>query len=552
MLHALDGSAVRRWGEVSVLALTANRAAIDRINVYPVADNDTGTNLLQTTRSALEAADRVRAAEPHVVLNALSEGALHGAAGNSGLLLSQLLRGMAQYAGTRCAGAQQRMTGRHFGGALERGCELAAGAVAEPAEGTMLTVLRAAARACREREELADAVHAATLAAVTALSATTAQRPELTSAGVVDAGGRGVVLILDALYAVVCDGRRLVPEVPEEAEAGSAPFPRHDSGYAYEVMYLLSAAPSSGARELRERLVGIGDCVSVADAGEDDREAAETTWVVHVHCDDVGAAIESGIEVGRVHGIRVTRFADQLDGGRREREELPQHGAESSVPARRAVLALAGGTELAELFHAEGAGVLTVDGTEPPGAREMLEAVLGTGCREVLLLPNDERLVEEADNAAAAAVRAGIDAVVIPTAAPVQGLAALAVHDPTRRTAEDTVALAEAAAATRRGELVVASEEALTWVGRCRGGDVLGMLDGEVVLIGSDRVKAARELVDRMLAAGGELVTALVPKHAPVALSESLAEHLRRTHPEVELACYSCGDSATELMLGVE
>lgn len=546
MLHALDGSAVRRWGEVSVLALTANRAAIDRINVYPVADNDTGTNLLQTMRSALEAADRVRAAEPHVVLTALSEGALHGAAGNSGLLLSQLLRGMAQY-----AGAERYMAGWCFGGALERGCELAAGAVAEPAEGTMLTVLRAATGACRERADLPDAVHAATLAAVTALSATTAQRPELASADVVDAGGRGVVLILDALYAVVCDGQRLVPEVPEEPAGESAPLPRDDSGYAYEVMYLLSGAPFAAARELRERLARIGDCVSVADAGEDGRDAAGTTWAVHVHCDDVGAAIESGIEVGRVHGIRVTRFADQLY-ARPERGGAAQHGAEDSVPAGRAVLAIARGTELAELFRAEGAGVLTIGGAEFPGAREMLEAVLGTGRRDVLLLPNDERLVEEADNAAAAAVRAGIDAVVIPTAASVQGLAALAVHDPGRRTAEDTVALAEAAAATRRGELVVASGEALTWAGRCRGGDLLGMLDGEVVLIGSDRVGAARDLADRMLSAGGELMTALVPGHAPAALPESLAEHLRRTHPEVELTCYPCGESTTELMLGVE
>ncbi|WP_019854891.1 DAK2 domain-containing protein [Actinopolyspora mortivallis] len=546
MLHALDGSAVRRWGEVSVLALTANRAALDRINVFPVADNDTGTNLVRTSRSAVLRLERNPAGDSGSALSVFAEGALHGAVGNSGLLLAQMLRGFA-------LGARERpvVNGRCFRSALERGHELAAASVAEPVEGSMLTVLRAAVDACEDGTELPAAVHAATTAAITALRRTPEQRPELAAAGVVDAGGRGLLLVLDALHAVVRDGGRLVPEVPDPGDSVVPAAHGHDSAYSYEVMYLLSEVRATAA-ELRERLGRIGDCVSVADTGEGSGVGASADlWAVHVHCDDVGAAIETGVELGRPHGIRVTRFADQLAAANTANGAGRQVSREGAS-AGHVVLALARGERLGELFRSEGARVLTFGERELPDTREILEAVLETGREQVLLLPNEEGLLEPAENAAAAAVRAGIDAVVIPTSAPVQGLAALAVHDPERRTAEDTVAMAEAAAATRHGELVVADREALTWAGRCRAGDLLGMIDGEVVLIGDDRESAARELLDRMLAAGGELVTVLVPKGAPPSLPEGLAHHLRRTRPEVELSCYSCGESAGELMLGVE
>ncbi|WP_223207982.1 DAK2 domain-containing protein [Actinopolyspora erythraea] len=547
----LDGPAVRRWAELSVLALTANRAAIDHINVYPVADNDTGTNMLQTMRAAAEAAVSTPLDErPDRVLTALADGALHSARGNSGLLLSQVLRGIAQQSAGR-----PPVTGELFREALGRADELAGQSVAEPVEGTLLTVLRAAVEACREAvPELPEVVGAATRAAIEALRRTRTQLPVLASAGVVDAGGRGLVILLDSLYAVVCDGQRLAPEAPAvlESDPVSDEVPRHDSRYDYEVMYLLSEASPAAADDLRARLANLGDCVSVAGTGEVGDHDVRATWAVHVHCDDIGAAVESGIELGRVHGIRVTRFADQAA----DRVSGPPGQRAVSggreIAEGHVVLAVARGERLERLFREEGALTLPIGERAVPEARELLEAILDTGRRHVLLLPNEESLGGTAEDAAQAALRAGIEVVVVPTASPVQGLAALAVHDPNRRTADDTVALAEAAAATRRGELTVAAGEALTWVGYCRKGDLLGMLDGEVVLIGDDRQRAACLLLDRMLSSGGELVTALIPEHAPAALPDVLAEHLRGTRPEVELVCYPCGESSSELMLGVE
>ncbi|GAA0534368.1 dihydroxyacetone kinase [Saccharopolyspora subtropica] len=519
MLRTLNAAAARRWVDLALAALAVEREAIDRINVYPVADGDTGTNLLQTMRAAVTELD---AAEPDTlggVLTALAKGALGGARGNSGVLLSQALRGMAEQ--LRDVPAAD---GADIGAALVRAAELAREAVAEPAEGTVLSVLHAAACAAQGAEQLDVVVHNATRAAISALAATPAQLPVLADAGVVDAGGRGLVVLLDALHAVVRDGERLAPKAPVAGEAGVL---EHESQYEYEVMYLLADTDPARVAGLREALCGIGDCVSVVGDGL-------ASWAVHVHCDDIGAAIESGIGVGRVHRIKVTRFADQRRAFARE----------------VAVLACVPSGALGELFAAEGADVLVVDAE--PSAEQVREAFAATGAAHVAVLPNDGAVTAVIEQVAAEVIGDGQDVVVVPTASPVQGLAALAVHDPGRRRADDQVAMAEAAAATRRGELRIAEAEALTWVGRCRPGDVLGLVDGEVVLIGDNLLAAARDLAERMLTTGGELVTALVSDDAPAGLPDDLAEHLRRAHPEVEFTHYPAGTLHPRLLLGVE
>lgn len=526
MLQVLDGAAARRWAREAVAGLAADRAALDRINVYPVADGDTGTNLLHTMRSAADSVeDAAEGADtPGGVLGALAAGALAGARGNSGMLLSQVLRGLAER--LREAG---EVDGPGLREALRHADELARAAVSEPADGTLLSVLRAAALGAVNcaSDELPAVVRCATEDAVRALERTPGQLPALADAGVVDAGGRGLLVLLDALHAVV-HGVRLAPEPPE----GAVRAPAEHDGYSYEVMYLLSEAAPDGLDRLRGELSAIGDCVSVVgDGGQ--------AWAVHVHCDDIGAAIERGIETGRVSSIQVVRFADQTASG-------PHR-----FVTGHAVLACVRGGGLAELYRAEGAHVLR-RGPEPPVVDELVAAVEDTGAAHVVVLPNDEGVTEIAELAAERAVRQGRDVVVVPTASPVQGLAALAVHDAARRRPDDAVAMAEAAAATRRGELRIADAEALTWAGRCSPGDVLGLIDGEVVLLGSELAAATGELLDRLLAAGGELVTALIGAQAPEGLAEHLTAHLARTRPEVECSCYPAGELGAAVLLGVE
>ncbi|WP_158843245.1 DAK2 domain-containing protein [Saccharothrix deserti] len=535
-MRALDAVAVRQWADACVRSLDANREDLDRINVFPVPDGDTGTNLLQTMRSALDALLRTPVDTVGAALAALARGALAGARGNSGVILSQVLRGLAE-------GAQSASTvsGSSFRRALLRADVLATAAVSKPVAGTVLSVLHAAAEAARDcsSDDLDDVVTVAAKAGAEALANTPRQLAVLARAGVVDAGGRGLVVLLDTLAAVITgravEDAPVVVTVPRESlttarEAGSPEF-------EYEVMYLLDAV-SDGEGPDVERLKGelqaIGDCVSVVGDGAG-------LWTVHVHCNDIGAAVEAGIRAGRPHRITVARFADQI-------------AAQATRFVRdRAIVALVEGEGAAELFRSEGAVVF--EPGDAVTAADLLAVVVSTRARQVTVLPGDPALREPLDEAVTQAVAAGQDVVVVPTFSPVQALAALAVHSPSRRAGDDVVAMAEAAAATRRGEVAVSEREAITWVGRCQPGDLLGMLDGEVVLIepgGADVGDLACRLVDRMLASNGELVTVLLGRAAPDGVERVLEDHLRVTHPEVELAAYQGGQRDALLVVGVE
>ncbi len=529
-MQALDAVAVRQWADACVRSLDANRDDIDRINVFPVPDGDTGTNLSQTMRSAQDSLLRTPADSVGQALAALARGALAGARGNSGVILSQVLRGLAEAAqGASTAGGQALRN------ALHRADELATAAVSKPVQGTVLTVLHAASEAARDcpSDDLDRVVTAAARAGAEALADTPRQLAVLARAGVVDAGAKGLVLLLDTLAAVITGQavevtvRPSPPRTPESLttarEAGSAEF-------EYEVMYLLDGTPD--AVVLKQRLIELGDCVSVVGDGAD-------LWTVHVHCNDIGAAIEAGIEQGRPHRITVARFADQI-------------AAQAARFVRdRAVVVLVEGEGAKELFRSEGAVV--AEPTDRPA--DLLAVVVSTRARHVTVLPGDPDLRGPLDEVVAQAAEAGQDVVVVPTFSPVQALAALAVHDASRRPGDDVVAMAEAAAATRRGEVEVSDREAITWVGRCRPGDLLGMLDGEVVLIEpgpADVAALSCRLVDRMLAGGGELVTALLGADAPDGLEQAVEEHLRIAHPEVELAAYQGGQPGAVLVVGVE
>lgn len=535
VLQALDEPAVRRWAAACCDALAVHREEIDRLNVFPVPDGDTGTNLLATMRAAFDAARRLAEdAGLGATLAALARGALMGARGNSGVILSQVLRGFAE-----SLDGVSAATGAGLRDALRRADELASVAVSDPVQGTVLSVLHAASDAASEcpSDGLLDVLTAAIAAAADALAETPRQLAVLARAGVVDAGGRGLVVLLDALLGVVAErpvGAPAVPVQPPARDTGTLVATREAGSpeYEYEVMYLLDGCDEQRAATLRAELGELGDCVAVVGSG-----GTEALWNVHVHCTDIGAALESGVRAGRPHRITVVRFAAQLaDPGL------------ARFTTDHAVLAMVDGHGVAELFRGEGA--LTADAGGAP--TDLLAVLAGSRARHVTILPGTAAATPVAEAAAAQARDGGQDVVVVPTASPVQALAALAVHDPSRRPADDVVAMAEAAAATRRGELTVAADEGITWVGRCQPGDILGLVDDDVVLIETEPLDAARGLVDRMLSAGGELVTVMLGQDAPDGVADMLADHFRVAHPEAELAVYHGGQPRSVLLVGVE
>lgn len=555
----LDATTLRDWAHTAVSDLITHIDEINRLNVFPVADSDTGANMLFTMRSALAEANAGAEAGSGCVARAaaaLSAGALNGARGNSGVILSQILRGLADVTATAAADAGGELS--HIdvailGAALQRGVELVISSMGgEEIPGTIVSVLRAAAHAvaqcARAGDGLVAAVIAAGDAAVVALEKTPEQLDVLADAGAVDAGGRGLLVLLDALRCTITGQApartvyELSPrELPPEASA-QRPAPH------FEVMYRLDDCEPAAADRLRDRLGELGDSVGIASAPS----SAQRTYSVHVHTDDAGAAVEAGLAAGRLSRIVISALSSGAPG-------LPAGG----WTRERAVLAVVDGDGAAELFAGEGASVLQ---REPTGhdpvtnisAHQLMRAIVDTGAAQVMVLPNGYVAAEELVAGCTAAIGWGIDVVPIPTGSMVQGLAALAVHETDRQAVDDGYTMARAAGAARHGSVRIATESALTWAGRCRPGDGLGIAGDEVLIVAADAVGAAIGLLDLLLASGGDLVTVLLGAGIDGsdanagALGDILEEHMHDHHPGTELVTYRTGHHGDVLLIGVE
>lgn len=520
--QTLDAAAVRSWCARALDALGREREEIDAINVYPIADGDTGTNLYLTVESAARAVETLftrDAPDTGDAIRAMAHGALIGARGNSGTILSQLLRGMASV-------LVDGHDGDHLARSLEAAARSAREAVAHPVEGTILTVATAAASACDGGGGLVTVARGAYEGARSALEATPGQLAVLERAGVVDAGGRGLVAVLGALVEVVSGEAQVRPTGTAHRPIADDCVP--ENGPAFEVIYLLEADDAAVER-LRARLDALGDSLVVV--------GGDGLWNVHVHVDDAGAAVEAGVEAGRPYRIRITHFS-----GVTETRERTQ----------RAVVAVVPGEGLAGLCAEAGATTVLARPGEPPAGGELVDAIRRAHAREVVLLPNDTDLRHTAGAAAEQARAEGIRVALIPTRAAVQGIAALAVHEPDRRFDEDVVAMTAAAGATRYAELAVAERQSFTSAGVCQAGDILGLIEGDVAVIGQDLTTTARTVLDRMLSAGGELVTLIVADETPPALAAALERHVRETYLAVDTTTYRGGVGAPPLLIGVE
>ncbi|TPG16179.1 DAK2 domain-containing protein [Pedococcus bigeumensis] len=572
MLEALSAVDARRWAVLTRAAFAARRAEIDALNVYPVPDGDTGTNLylsldaaLDSVRTEHEKAGILGDASLAQECTAMARSLLLTARGNSGVILSQLVRGFAEAiaeSGKDVADAAIIADG------LERASQRAYASVTRPAEGTILTVARAAAAAGAAAVErgLAAVAEDALDAATEALKATTSQLPALERAGVVDAGAAGYLLLLEALARVVHQDDTHVGErmevfadhsmrrredwshaggvVTPTGATGGSPTGEGDlvlDGPAYEVMYLLRDSDEERVATLRDSLDRLGDSLLVV-GGPD-------LWNIHVHVDDVGAAVEAGIDAGRPYRVRVTHFAGQgggaVQGGRADQvARVPAAGV--------AVVACAAGPGLAELFEQAGAHVVSSGPGKRASAGQLLDAARAAHALEVIVLPNDGDTVMAAEAAASAAEQEGVTLHIVRSRTAVQGLAALAVFDASASASRNASQMSHAAAATRHGAVAVASKQALTSAGPCEPGDVLGAVAGDVVIVGDDLEAVAIDVVARLLSSGGEIVTVIGGADAPPGLTESLGARIERGHRDVEVSLIDGGQPHYPLLLGVE
>ena len=547
-----------RFAEIALSALGAAREEIDALNVYPVPDGDTGTNLFLTVEAARNAMLETTEGDPEgdvrKPLAAFARGALLGARGNSGVILSQLIGAVVKHIGEARPGDRSAVV---FADALSLAAEAAYAAVGQPVEGTILSVAKAAAEGAQvaarnENARLGHVIRAAASMARDALDRTPEQLQILKDAGVVDAGGRGLCVILDAAETAVTGKRPVGSPTPFGTHAIPVPLPTGDlteGGPGYEVMYLLDAQDDR-IGPLRRRLAPLGDSLVVV--------GGDGLWNVHVHVDDVGAAVEAGIEAGHPYRIRVTHFAEQAGHPYRIRvthfaEQAGRRATGSGAAEKtgRRVVVIAAGAGLEGLFAEAGASVVPSRQGRRPSTGEILEAISACGAAEVIVMPNDGDCIAVAEAAAKAAREDGTTVAVIPTRAQVQGLAALAVHEPARSFDEDMLQMTAAARHARHGAVTIAARQAITTAGPCEPGDVLGAIEGDFALVGKELFAVATGVLERLLGGGGELVTVVFGPGSGD-LADRCASYLSSEHPTVDVVVYDGGQERYPLLVAVE
>jgi DAK2 domain fusion protein YloV len=530
-------------------ALRAHQDRINRLNVYPVPDGDTGTNMALTVESVVKEVSDRGTEDLSTVAQAISYGSLMGARGNSGVILSQILRGIADTAReTHGAGLDAAAMVEGF----KRAADGAYRAVQDPVEGTILTVARAAADAAAgsPNGSLTAVLEDAKAGADDALQRTPELLPVLKAAGVVDSGGSGFVLLLDA-FLHVTDGRP-VPDPPEgaaavrpaaagEIEEGHA---GDDSGLRYEVMYLLEA-PDELIPWFREVLAGIGDSIVVV--------GGDGLWNCHIHTDDIGSAVEAALEAGRPRQIRVSDLWEQVEEERWVREATGS-GADAEPPEEPvacAVVAVCTGDGIRRIFRSLGVHHVVSGGQSMnPSTADLIAAIEAAPGDQVVILPNNKNIVPVAEQAATQSSKL---VRVVATKGIQEGFAALLEYDP-EGTAESNVALmTESAARVVAGEVTRAVRDSACDAGPIAEGDYLGVSRDRIEVVAPSLADAATQLLDRLIEGGRhEIVTIIAGEGSTAADTRRITEWLDENHPEVSGEVHQGGQPLYPYLFSIE
>lgn len=535
-------------------ALKAHKEGINRLNVYPVPDGDTGSNMSLTLESVVAGLEDA-GTDLGAICKAIGHGALMGARGNSGVILSQILRGLTQ----TLAGAED---GQVDGALLALGLEVAAKgayeAVGNPVEGTILTVIREASEGAMASAatgaSLVQVLDAARTSGHAALARTPELLPVLAAAGVVDAGGTGLLLLVDAFLLVV-DGRPLPPASVTDAVADAAHLEDlqiaahgeagHEGGgladLRYEVMYLLEA-PDAAIPAFKDVWAGIGDSIVVV--------GGDGLFNCHIHTDDIGPAIEAAIEIGKPSKIRVTDLLEEVEEERwvREAEQHPEPEPDAT-PVTTAVVAIASGDGIRRIFHSLGARVLTGGQSMNPSTAQILEAVEAAPSDHVVILPNNKNIIavaEQVDATTSKTVR------VVPTKGIPEGFAALMAYDPDAEIDQNVGDMAEAAANVVAGEVTQAVRDSSCDVGPIAEGDFLGVARDGIRAVAPTVADATIDLLSHLLTDDHEIVTLIEGEGSTAAETRRILHWLEEHADHVEAETHHGGQPLYPYFLGIE
>jgi uncharacterized protein len=561
MLESLGAEALRETLITFRTTLRAHMEGINRLNVYPVPDGDTGTNMARTLDAVVKELEGA-AVDMGGTCDAIAHGSLMGARGNSGVILSQVMRGMVSKLRGVAGGVA---SAPDVAAALKAASVASYEAVLKPIEGTILTVVRetadAAVAAASGGESLVGMLRVARDAGRAALANTPELLPVLKDAGVVDAGGAGFMLFIDSALHVVAGDALPEPEdvsgpSVEQLEAVSlragADGAVDVSELRYEVMFLLNLDDSQH-RAFMTAWGEIGDSIVVV--------GGEGLYNCHIHTNDIGAAIEAPLKLdGKPFNIRVTDLFEEMEEEHAQREAAmggvagaaPKKSAVASLPAVNcAVVAICSGDGLAELFGQMGVqGVVTGGQTMNPSTEELLDAVEHMNSQHVVILPNNKNIIPVANQVNALTSKT---VHVVPTCSMPEALAALVFYDPEGTSELNAAAMSDAAAAVATGEVTQAVRDTNSDAGAVKAGDWIGLVRGDgLVAIGGTMVAASCSLLDKLVTPGRELMTIITGDLATARATEEILAYIADNFDGVEVEVHAGGQPLYPYLFGVE
>ena len=522
--------------------LRSHRAVINRLNVYPVPDGDTGTNMALTIESVAKGLAELDAqATLGQVATTIARSSLMGARGNSGVILSQLLRGLvATFPG------EGVISPKEFARALHAADDLARAAVLRPVEGTMLSVARAGAKGAEHHDDsFVELARGARDAAKEALAKTPEQLEVLKRAGVVDSGGTGLVLFFDALCHVVAQDA--LPEAPSvDTIDVHVDAERHEesalASLRYEVMYLLDADDAK-MHAFREVWAGLGDSIVIV--------GGEGIYNCHIHTDEIGAAIEASLDAGRPREIRVTDLTEQVIEERWVREATVAFADDVEDPApTTAVVAVVVGEGIGRIFRSLGVRQLVVGGQSMnPSTADLVEAVRASGSEQVIILPNNKNIKPVAEQVDAL-VEESVG--VVATNSIVEGFAALLAYDPDASLEANVATMRASACNVVAGEVTQAVRDSATDAGDVHEGDWIGLGAEGVLSIADSIAAASNQLLATLARPEHELLTIIEGDGSSPANTRRVTEFLAEAFPQISVEVHHGGQPLYPYYFGLE
>jgi DAK2 domain fusion protein YloV len=519
-----NGQSLKRALQAAGRWLEKHAAAVNALNVFPVPDGDTGTNMLLTMNAALAEIERSPDNSISAIAQAVAHGALMGARGNSGVILSQILRGFA-----RSLDSKATLSVQEFAQAAQEASEIAYQGVVKPVEGTILTVAREAARAARESAEHTDDMVEALAQIVKTAEATNALTPELLPvlkvAGVVDAGGQGLVYILEgALRYLRGDGVDIDMEMEAVVDLKSR-LGAGEEGYGYDVQFLIKGEALK-VDEIRETISAMGESTLVVG----DAHLVK----VHVHVHDPGVPISYGVSQGVLSDVVVENMEEQY-------QEFIMSRARASIATDEvteiATVCVAPGEGLERVFESLGASVIIPGGqTMNPSTQEILNAIESVAAEQVLLLPNNGNVILAASQACSLTNK---HVIVVPTKTIPQGISALLAFNYQADLETNAERMIAAASEIQTVEVTRAVRSTQINGINVTEGDVIGLLNDQLVAAGRDYVDVVLEVLHQASAADYEVATIYFGQDATQEEADTLRDQILTKYPHLEIEVHA-------------